>query len=347
MGLVDFTSLPLWLNLLIFAAGAAAIWPAGARLAGYVDRIGRRTGLGDAFLGVAMLGVATSLPELVTTITGSMIGNAPLVTGNLFGGIAMQVAILSVVDAFVVRDALTYAAPKPVLLFQGVMLLMLLAITLVGISLDDPLGFFGVGATPAVVMLVYVAMVRFTIDPRYLPRWEPTHVGDAPALQEPEDGERWSTSKLSIRVALAALTILVAGWTVASTGDAMAQQTGLGSTFVGVVLVAISTSLPELSTTITASRAGNYEMAISNILGTNCLSVALLLPADIAYRGGPVLATADDATVLAIAMGMVVTAVHLLGLLERRNKTIAGMGVDSVAILVLYGISLIGIYTLR
>jgi cation:H+ antiporter len=349
VGLIDFTALSMWANLGFFAAGAVCVWIAGTKLANYVDRIGALTGLGQAFLGVALLGVATSLPEIATTVTGSIIGNASLVMGNLFGGIAMQVALLAVVDAVVVRGALTYAAPKPVLLFQGVMLLMLLSITLVGAAISDPIGLFGVGLTSVVVMGVYLFTVHATSNPKYLPRWRATDVADTE--REPskttQEAPAWSGAKLYTRCALTATTILIAGWVLASTGDALAQQTGLGATFVGVVFVAISTSLPELSTTLTAARAGNYEMAISNILGTNCLSVALLLPADMAFRGGPILATTDRATLLAIAMGMVVTSVHLLGLLERRNRTVAGVGIDSIAIFILYGVSLVGIYTLR
>ncbi len=347
MGLVDFTSLSMGVNLALFAVAGVVVWIGGTKLAHYVDRIGRRTGLGQAFLGVALLGISTSLPEIATTLTGAVIGNAPLVTGNLFGGIAMQVALLAVVDAVVVRDSLTYAAPRPVLLFQGVMLLMLLSMAIVGVALREPVVFAGVGLTSVVVMIVYLLMVRATSDPKYLPRWRPTDVPREKPSTGEDDGTRWSATRLYASVAVACVTILVAGWLLASVGDAMATQTGLGSTVVGVVLISISTSLPELSTTLAAAREGNYEMAISNILGTNCLSVALLLPADFAYSGGAILATGDDATVLVIAMGMLVTSVHLLGLLERRNRTIFGMGLDSVGILVLYAVSLAGLYSLQ
>jgi cation:H+ antiporter len=68
--------------------------------------------------------------------------------------------------------------------------------------------------------------------------------------------------------------------------------------FVGLALVAASTSLPELSTTIGAVRRGNHQMAVSNILGTNSLEMALFFLADIVYRGGPILAETDDSALL-------------------------------------------------
>ena len=66
--------------------------------------------------------------------------------------------------------------------------------------------------------------------------------------------------------------------------SALSEQTGLGASFIGATLLASSTSLPELSTTITAVRIGSYDMAVANIFGSNLIMVALILPADVAYR---------------------------------------------------------------
>lgn len=348
---IDFHTLPLWGNLAIFAAAATVVWIAGNRLAMYVDEIGDRTGLSQAFLGMVLLGVATSLPEVATTISASVIGNAQLVTGNLFGGVALQIAVLAIVDLIAVRGALTYVTPKPVLLFQGVMLILLLAIALAGAAVGDPISLLNVGLTPILLACGYVITLRVTGSQRYLPRWKPSG-GDTPEVI-PDDVDsalaapKSSNAALYAFVGLGAGAILVAGWALSMTGDALAQQTGLGASFVGVALVAASTSLPELSTTLGAVRRGNHEMAVSNILGTNCLEVALFLLADVAYRDGPILATADQSGILAGTVGLVVTCLLLLGLLERRNSTVLRMGWDSLAVLIAYGIGLAGLFHLR
>jgi cation:H+ antiporter len=359
---VDFRSLPLGVNLGIFAVAAAVVWIAGTRLGRYADEIGDRTGLSQAFLGMMLLGVATSLPEIATTLTAALIGNAQLVTANLFGGVALQIAILAIVDLIAVRGALTYVTPKPVLLFQGVMLVLLLAIAMAGAAVGDPVSVTGVGLTPVLLAAGYVITVRVTGTGKYLPRWRPAGE-DAPRPPPDEsEGERErngasdrddseqedvSNLRLAMTCAAAAVTILTAGWTLTLTGNALAEQTGLGVSFVGVALVAASTSLPELSTTLAAVRRGNYEMAVSNILGTNCLEVALFLLADVAYRGGPILAATNPSGMLAAAMGLVVTSLLLLGLLERRDSTVGRMGVDSFAILIAYGTGLLGLFHLR
>ena len=346
MRVVDLQALPLWINVAVFGAAAAVVWFAGTRLAKLVDEIGDRTGLGHAFLGLALLGVATSLPELATTLTGSLLGNAPLVTGNLFGGVALQIAVLALVDLIAVRGALTYVSAKPAILFQGVMLILLLSIALAGAAAGEPLALFGVGVTPLLLTSGYAAVLHVTGSGKYLPRWKPEG-SPAPPEASARGSDEQLTRHLYLWCAAAAAVILLAGWMLALSGEALAEQTGLGASFVGVALVAASTSLPELSTTLAAVRRGNYEMAVSNILGTNCLEMALFLVADIAYRGGPILATADASAMLAAAMGLIVTCLLLLGLLERRDRTIGRIGLDSLAVLITYVIGLTALYHLR
>jgi cation:H+ antiporter len=114
-----------------------------------------------------------------------------------------------------------------------------------------------------------------------------------------------------------------------------------------VALVAGSTSLPELSTALAAVRQGNHQMAVSNILGTNCLEVGLFFLADIFYRSGPILAATDRSALFAATIGLVVTCIYLLGLLERRDRTVLRMGYDSLAVLIAYSSGLVGLYFLR
>ena len=127
---------------------------------------------------------------------------------------------------------------------------------------------------------------------------------------------------------------------------ALAEQTGLGDSFVGATLLASSTSLPELSTTLAAVRIGSYAMAVANIFGSNLIMVALILPADLCFTGGAILEHADRAGILSLSVGIVVTAVYLMGLIERRNRTVLRMGVDSLVVLVLYVASLVALYRL-
>jgi cation:H+ antiporter len=230
------------------------------------------------------------------------------------------------------------------------MLLLLLSLAIAGAAAGEPLALFNVGLTPLLLLIGYVITVRWSFGGDYLPRWratdKPHH--DEQQIDQTRDGIfEYSNLRLYSFALLACLLILVGGWAIAESANALSEQTGLGATFMGVALVAGSTSLPELSTALGAVRRGNHEMAVSNILGTNCLEMAVFFLADVIYRRGPILAATNRSTFFAAALGMVVTCIFLIGLLERRNRTIWGMGVDSLLVLGAYVAGLAGLYYLR
>ena len=114
--------------------------------------------------------------------------------------------------------------------------------------------------------------------------------------------------------------------------------------YLGVSLLAIATSTPEISTTFAAVRMGAYTLAISNIFGSNLIMVALVLPADIAYRAGPILGELSPAGQIGLLSGLVVTTMYVVGLLLRRTPRMFGAGVDSILVLAVYVASLFAVY---
>src|ERR687891_2020552 len=96
--------------------------------------------------------------------------------------------------------------------------------------------------------------------------------------------------------------------------------------FVGMVLGGISTSLPELSTALSAVRIRQYEMAFADAFGTNLFSIILLFFADVVYPKQPLLNEAGRFSVFAILLGIAVTAVYLAGLILRSNYSILRIG---------------------
>ena len=341
--MIEFASLPLRANVGLLAAGAVAVWLAGTRLSIAAERLTKRTRLTEAYAGLVLLAVATSLPELATSLTASLSGNAELATSNLVGGVAMQTAVLAIADAVGFKGALTYVTPSPVLLMQGVLLILLLALVIVGGASSSAVSVFGVGAATVGVALSYAVGLYILRSHQSHPRWkvvDPPEAWSSAVVADPESPDAPSSNggiRKPVRsFALASIVVLVGGWLVASTADAVAVQTGIGATFIGATLLAFASSLPELSTTIQAVRQGAYRMAISNIFGSNAIDVALVFAADLCYRNGPVLAEMSQALLFTAGLAIVLTCVYLVGLLERRNRAIARMGWDSAAVLVLY-----------
>ncbi len=353
----SFRDFPLWQNAALFAAAAVIIWLVGSRLAAYADVIAERTGLGRAFVGLLLLAGATSLPEVASTVSATVTGNPTLAVNNVLGSVVTQTAILAVADVLFGRGALTYFVPRPTMLLEGALLIVLLAIVLVGVAVADVFSLFGVSLWTALLFAAYLLMLRRLQGYDRREVWRPVDLPDderdADAAESPgaegtqEKYGEWSTTHLVSMFAAGSLVILVVGVTLTRVADALAVQTGLGASFVGAVLLALVTSLPELSTTIAAVRLGAYSMAVSNIFGSNAASVTLVFLADVLHRDGPVLAAVDRSATFITALGIVVTAAYLIGMIERKDRAVLRMGYDSAAVLVLYVGGLAVLYVVR
>jgi cation:H+ antiporter len=348
---VNFGALPLWASGAIFVAAAAVVWIAGARIADYADAVARRTGIGHAVAGLVLLAGITSLPEVAVTVTASVTGNASLAVNNLLGSVAMQVAILAVADAVIGKDALTSVIPDPSVLAQVALNTLVLSLVGAAVVAGD-WGVFGVGVWSILLLLVYIGSMwliargvgrgAWVVDPKNRPprRRRKTR-------EEEDEQEHGPLSRLALKMVAGAAAILVAGFLLSKTGEAIAAQTGLGQSLGGYLLVAVSTSLPEVSTVIASVKLGRYVMAVSDIFGTNLFNGGLVFLVDAVYRGGPVLNEVGDFSAFAALLGVVVSALFLVGLIERRDRTILPMGYDSFAVLAVYFAGVAVLFTLR
>lgn len=351
MGLLSFRDYALWTNIAVFAVAALAVGGAGTKVAGYADTIAVRTGIGHAAVGFVMLGAVTSLPEVAVSIFAALGGTPGLAVDNLLGEIAMQRAMLAGVDGFLGREALTVIAASPSLLLQATLCTFILIVVGIAVVVGD-VAVFGIGLWSWGLLALYVFSVWQIFDARRRRPWVPRDP-DMDGAPMPEGaisrGEMYGTGlrPFVLKTMAAATVILVGGFLLSRTAEAIAVQTGLGLSFVGAVLLALATSLPELSTVIASVRLRRYEMAISDIIGTNLFSVALIFLVDAIYRGEPVLDLAGKFSLLAALLGALLTAIYLVGLVERRNRTVGRMGVDSLATLVVYSAGLFVLYRLR
>ncbi len=345
------TSLPLALNALLFAAAAYGVWIAGARLASYADEISDRKRMGKALMGLVFLAAATSLPEVVTTMTAAIAGEARLLLNNMFGGVSMQTAILAVADIFAGSAAISFYPRKPTPILEGSLLILLLGLLNGIVLFGEQVLIWQIGFGSICVALAYmlaIAMLRqFDEKDVWLAIEIPEEKEDAPVYPWRIRLEAMPISALVLRCAAASAMILVCGIVLVHVSDALAEQTGLGRSFIGATLLAATTSLPEVSTTIMAVRLRAYTMAISNIFGSNLIMIILLLPADILYRPGPVLAETDATAQFAIVSGIVVTVIYVIGLVIRSSRTIRGVGIDSVLVMAIYLATVAVFYSLR
>jgi cation:H+ antiporter len=154
-----------------------------------------------------------------------------------------------------------------------------------------------------------------------------------------------STAKAGVIFAVAALVTLVAGVVLERSGDAIANDIGLSGVLFGATVLAAATSLPEVSTGLTSVRKEDYQLAISDIFGGNAFLPVLFLPATL-LSGKAVLPEAQETDIYLTAVGIVLTAVYVTGLLFRPTRRIAGMGIDSFVVLVLYALAMVGLFAI-
>ena len=350
MDFAGFFPMSLSANIAVFLLAAGVVWIAGTRLVVYSDNLAERFGLTRVFIGLVFLATVTELPEIVTTLTAAIAGDAQLVLGNMFGGVTMQTAILAVVDLLLVRTALTSWPRKPTHALEAILLVILLNAILAISYLGELEAFWGIGLGAISLGLIYPLVIallrRYDEQSPWLPVDVPEGDKEIRSIASTKHLAHRATGWVIVRIALFSVLILIAGFITANRAALIADQSGLGSTFVGIAFLAAATSLPELSTTIAAARLGAYTMAISNIFGSNLIMVALILPADFAYRGGPILAEADTVAQFSIVTGILVTAIYISGILIRRTPRIFGAGVDSILVLAVYLFGLFGAYHL-
>jgi cation:H+ antiporter len=247
---------------------------------------------------------------------------------------------------------LTAVVPNPVVFLQAAFKVFLLNAVARAIGVGD-VAVLGVGLWMWLLLLLFGFAMWTLASAKGRRPWRVVDDQDLEGQEKrhaEKEAERDASHGLRIAITkavVAAVVIVAAGYVLSRTGDAIAEQTGLGQSFVGAVLVAIATSLPEVSTVLTAARAGLYTMAVSDIFGTNLFDVALLFVIDAVAGGEPVLNNAGRFSTFAAIIGITVTMIFVAGVAERRNQTILRMGVDSAAVLVTYLAGLVILYFLR
>lgn len=347
------SGLPLVAVLVIFAVAAGAVWAAGIQLSNATDVLSKRLGMGEAFGGVILLAVATNLPEIAIVISAALSSSYELAIGNILGGIAIQTVVLVVLDAFGVRGRhpLTYRAASLTLVLEAALVIAVLVVTIMGSRLPANDVFLHLSPGSSLIVLLWIAGLYLLGKSSNLP-WQAQ--GVAPDAQPEPKGhaedkkERSATSKglSTARVAgvfgVAALVTLAAGVALEQSGDAIATDVGLSGVLFGATVLAAATALPEISSGLTSIKLGDYQLAVSDIFGGNAFLPVLFFVAT-AISGTSVLPRAQDADIYMAALGILLTAIYIFGLIFRPPHRVLRMGPDSLVVLILYVVGILGL----
>lgn len=257
--------------LIQFAAAAAVIILAGALLVRFADRIAEETGLGRLLVGSLFLAGATSLPEITVDFNAIAIGQPDLAVGDLLGSSLFNLLILMAVSACfrLSKETGLHSRQHAVAATFSIALTALVAL---GIVANLEISFLRAGLFTWLVLLCYLGGLS-------LLRYQP----DTQQIRKVSDGRNKRLASAAIGYIACAAILLLAAPYLAEAADKLATASGLGHSFIGTTLVALSTSLPELVATIVAFRMRAPDLALGNIFGSNMFNMVIFLPLDWYY----------------------------------------------------------------
>ena len=308
---------------IVFLACSVAIVLAGTRLATYGDAIGRRTGIGQGWIGLLLLATVTSIPELTTTMTGAWLGTPNIALGNAFGSNLFNVVIIAILDIFLLRRGTVLSRVRQHHVASGGLAILLTAIALLGIVLEWPATWGGVSPFSFVILIVYVAGVYLLYGVERNANHDDNH-------------DKESDSPLPLRTAVigfavSAAVIIAAGVFLISSAKELSEITGISASVMGAVLVAVVTSLPELATSFGALRIGAFDMILGNLFGSNMFNILTIFFADVVFRRGSIFTGLGDGA----ADQMLVVAIA-----ARPKRRVFGISVESLVLLATYAMGL-------
>lgn len=269
----------LWmvLGLVALVAGAELVVSHGSRLA-------LRLRVPPILIGLTIVSLGTSAPELAVGIDAILKNAGDLAIGNIAGTNVVNILLILGLSAAIAPLALarqTLRTDLPAMVLASVLLLVL--------ALDGSLS----RLDGVILITVAVAYTWLLIHQATRPGVRPEKPADVePVAAEAPDRRRHTLFTLAMLVVGIAIIVLGADWLVRG-AVSMAQQLGVTDALIGLTIVAIGTSAPELVTTIVSTIKGNRDIAIGNLIGSSTYNIAFVLGASLLFAPSPVPLTAD------------------------------------------------------
>jgi cation:H+ antiporter len=252
----------MWLNLLLVALGIGLLTAGGEALIRGALAAARRLGISPLLSGLVIIGFGTSAPELAVSIDAAINGNPDIAVGNLIGsnisnimrvlGICALVAPMVVKPQVLRRDAFSVVAASVLFLVLG--------------------AGAGLGRMDGIVLLACLAA--------YLVWAYRSEVyADAPAGEMHRDASRElvkipRSTRLTLVTLFGGLGLLIGGSQVLIRGAVgVAEGFGVSEAMIGLTVVAVGTSLPELTISVIATVRRHADVAVGNVLGSNIFNL--------------------------------------------------------------------------
>lgn len=313
----------------------------GTKLSKYGDIIAEKSGLGRTWIGVVLMASVTSLPELITGVSSVTYANTPnIAVGDVLGSCMFNILILAFLDLFNHQTPiLSKTSQGNVLSAAFGILLILIVITSIFFVNNIPiLGWIGVHT----IFLVFTYFVAIRIIFQYEKRQLSQFMNEL-ALQY----ENISTKEAVFYYSINALFVITAAFFLPMIGERIALSTGLGQTFIGNILIATTTSFPEIVVSFAAVKIGAIDLAVGNLFGSNIFNILILAMDDILFLKGNILAFSDRTHLFSGIAAIAMTSIAIIDIIYRPAKKRLRLDYSSWGILLVYISCIVSLYLLR
>ena len=339
------SSLSTPLVLLLFALSGVVIWWAGGILAFTTDAIDAHVGWGEGLGGAVFLAIATNLPEVAIVGAGAYTGDLTLAVGNILGGIAIQTVVLVILDGPGLRShpPLSSVVNSLTIVLQGLSLIVILMLCVMGAL--SPASLIFARTTPAEIAIVLAWLGSLWIvqhnEDRKAWRIAREELAERSPIVAPQHRSR-PIGQIIALFAVAAVATLLCGVVLALASETAATRFHVTGVLFGATVLSAVTALPELTTGLSAVRAGKYELAMSDIVAGNAFLPVLFLLGTL-LSNKPLLPDAQAPDLYITALGALLTAIYCVGVILRSNRLLLGAGIDSVIVFVVYVLGVAGL----
>jgi len=249
----------------------------------------------------------TSLPELVTGVSSVTLADAPdIALGDVLGSCILNFALIAALD-FLYRKKSIYAEASHGHILSAGFSVILIGLVVVSLLPGDhaTLRIGHVGAYTPIIIIVYILAIRAI------------YVKERQRTLEPEQRDKYpdrSLREAAIGYAISGAAVVAAGIAMPFVAIRLADAMSWGQSFVGTLLVAGATSLPEAASTIGAIKIRGIDLAIDNLFGSNLFNVLILAIDDLVYIKGPLLRQTSQAHALSAVSAIIMTGIAIVGL---------------------------------
>ena len=321
-----------------FIVCAAIIFYSGKRVAKYGDIIAEKTGLGGLWIGVILVAIATSLPEIFTGVGSTVFVNAPdLTVGNLYGANTYNLLNISLLDFLNKGSPLLSSVSTGQLLTAGLSLTPLL-IASIGIFLSirlPQLSFMNISLYSILILIAYLVTIRAIF------RFERSQQQILRELKKEEEillkYNDISLKRACILYGFFAIMIAGAGIWLAYIGEELARLLSLGQNFIGSLFIGFATTLPEITVSVAALRIGAKELAVANMLGSNLFNISIIFLNDVLYRKAPIFNALSQQHIFTALVVILMTIIVCVGLiLKPKKKMKLGLSNYSIGLIIVF-----------